>query len=91
MRERISWLHACTHLSQNAPRVVARLYLLLAADTGTVDVDCKALVYVPIEVELLDELFGVGERRGVLVRFEAVEERSEGRGGEGVPGLGEGV
>ena len=83
----------CTHLFQKSGRVVvAQVNLLLSTDTGSVDTLGEALVYVPIEVELVHQLFGVGEGgRGVLlVRFEGVEEGGEGRGGEGIAGLGEG-
>ena len=62
----------------------------MAADSGTIDMHCNALVYLPIEAELLDKLFGVGEGGGVLVGFEGIEEGGEGGGGEGVPGFGEG-
>ena len=43
--------------------------MVLTADAGSVDILCKALVDVPVEVELLlvDELFGVSKGRGVLI------------------------
>lgn len=65
--------------------------LLLSTDSRSVDIVCETLVYVPIKVVLVDELFGVGERV-VRVRFEGVEEGGEGLGGEGVAaGLGDGL
>lgn len=61
--------------------------LPLSTDSGSIYILGKALVYIPIEVELLYELLGVGKGRGVLVGFEGIEEEGEGWGGEGVPGL----
>jgi len=64
--------------------------LELSTDCGRVYILGKALVYVPIEVVLLNEVLGVGEGGGGLVGFKGVEEEGEGRGGEGVPGLDDG-
>lgn len=57
-----------TDLFQKANRiVVVQVDLLLSTDTGSVDTLGETLVYVPIEVELVHQLFGVGERGVVLV------------------------
>ena len=58
----------CTDLFQKADRiVVAQVDLPLSTDTGSVDIVGETLIYVPIEVELVHQLFGVGEGGGGVV------------------------